>query len=648
MQVRVGRASGERGDRKGSDERGAVSASIGKRTLVEPAGGLAAGQAVGHQPLDFSQPQRRLPRLQLRDVPHDDGAVARGLEAAPVQRKATGESAPAGTAPADLARGVQLKSGNDQPGDAYERHADAVADAVVAGRSAAPLLDHIADGPIAGGSSGQPAVQRKSANQTTTPPGLPDPVPAASIPPPASEPHIDAEGNEIIQDSGHWHLLGPPKSLRFPIAAGYKYQLLPINPNASYAALHARLLAIAAEQLAYANSLKGDMKYWFAKVYYFVTTHEIEAIDAGVYLYPHMKMQEVALFHAAYKVNLDAWQAGNKDKVEAHWKKAFEAADSEQGGTWYKPRSMELMHALLPSMQAHIRFDLPRALATCFVLHYAGIPGTGMSDFKADFDTMGPVFDKAQESLLSEIKDETWRSDPGRYGPVQNSGFPFIFSVPLERQHTFEKASRLAGGMQAGTTNRQYTDGMRRQAKGAHPFASDNDFAVDGTDVGDQFNWMNQPGAVPERAAPAPGYQPALPPPSFPEMLFFKQGRGQGDDRLEQAICDDQNLLPLKALAAWTRKVRDAEIYIEGHASAEGETVDNATLASMRAFLVKSFLWHCGADNKHNRVVDVGKGEVGATARPEWRYVAVKIVKPGTSRQQYNVPNPNLPSEAVP
>jgi hypothetical protein len=189
---------------------------------------------------------------------------------------------------------------------------------------------------------------------------------------------------------------------------------------------------------------------------------------------------------------------------------------------------------------------------------------------------------------------------------------------------------------------------MRRQAKGAHPFASDNDFAVDGTDVGDQFNWMNQPGAVPERAAPAPGYQPALPPPSFPEMLFFKQGRGQGDDRLEQAICDDQNLLPLKALAAWTRKVRDAEIYIEGHASAEGETVDNATLASMRAFLVKSFLWHCGADNKHNRVVDVGKGEVGATARPEWRYVAVKIVKPGTSRQQYNVPNPNLPSEAVP
>ena len=151
------------------------------------------------------------------------------------------------------------------------------------------------------------------------------------------------------------------------------------------------------------------MKYWFAKVYYFVTTHELAAIDSAVYLYPHMKMQEVAQFHAAYKANLDAWNAGNKDKVEAHWKKAFEAAESEQGGSLLKPRSMELMHALLPSMQAHIRFDLPRAIATCFALHHGGIPGTSMADFRTDFDGMGPVFDKAQTSLLSEIKDDTWQ-----------------------------------------------------------------------------------------------------------------------------------------------------------------------------------------------------------------------------------------------
>ncbi|HLL23198.1 MAG TPA: DUF4157 domain-containing protein [Kofleriaceae bacterium] len=48
--------------------------------------------------------------------------------------------------------GVQLKGGIGEQGDAYEREADAVADAVVAGRSAAPLLARYVGG--AGGSGG--------------------------------------------------------------------------------------------------------------------------------------------------------------------------------------------------------------------------------------------------------------------------------------------------------------------------------------------------------------------------------------------------------------------------------------------------------------------------------------------------------------
>jgi hypothetical protein len=58
--------------------------------------------------------------------------------------------------------GVQLKAGIDQPGDSYERHADAVADAVVAGRSAAPLLDQVSRA----GTSGA-AVQRKPGDPST-------------------------------------------------------------------------------------------------------------------------------------------------------------------------------------------------------------------------------------------------------------------------------------------------------------------------------------------------------------------------------------------------------------------------------------------------------------------------------------------------
>jgi hypothetical protein len=51
--------------------------------------------------------------------------------------------------------GVQLRGGVGEAGDAYERHADAVADAVVAGKPAGGILDQ-----MVGGGSHSPAVQR--------------------------------------------------------------------------------------------------------------------------------------------------------------------------------------------------------------------------------------------------------------------------------------------------------------------------------------------------------------------------------------------------------------------------------------------------------------------------------------------------------
>ncbi|MBL8625425.1 MAG: DUF4157 domain-containing protein [Myxococcales bacterium] len=55
--------------------------------------------------------------------------------------------------------GVSLKGGVGEAGDPYERHADAVADAVVAGRSAEPLLDAMV-GPASGGATA--GVQRQA------------------------------------------------------------------------------------------------------------------------------------------------------------------------------------------------------------------------------------------------------------------------------------------------------------------------------------------------------------------------------------------------------------------------------------------------------------------------------------------------------
>ena len=59
--------------------------------------------------------------------------------------------------------GVHLKGGVGAAGDVYERHADAVADRVVAGESAEALLDQ----PATGGSSTSTAVQRAEISETT-------------------------------------------------------------------------------------------------------------------------------------------------------------------------------------------------------------------------------------------------------------------------------------------------------------------------------------------------------------------------------------------------------------------------------------------------------------------------------------------------
>ncbi|ACY16763.1 DUF4157 domain-containing protein [Haliangium ochraceum] len=101
---------------------------------------------------------------------HVGGAAAEASDAIGASAYATGNDVAFKSAP-DLhtaaheaahvvqqSQGVQLKGGVGEVGDAYERHADAVADRVVAGESAADLL-------AAGPGGGAAGVQRKSADQ---------------------------------------------------------------------------------------------------------------------------------------------------------------------------------------------------------------------------------------------------------------------------------------------------------------------------------------------------------------------------------------------------------------------------------------------------------------------------------------------------
>jgi len=83
--------------------------------------------------------------------------------------------------------GVSLSGGVGQAGDAYEQHADAVADAVVAGKSAEPILSEMTGGAPASGDVQKRSVQRRAVQREETPPvtpaeSTPTPTPTVAAP----------------------------------------------------------------------------------------------------------------------------------------------------------------------------------------------------------------------------------------------------------------------------------------------------------------------------------------------------------------------------------------------------------------------------------------------------------------------------------
>jgi hypothetical protein len=194
---------GDRASRGGGDGGGAstpVQRSPGKRSLVETRypvqrrteqPGADDEQVHGAAEAGLAQPSSALPfsdRIQSSFGRHDvsgiqahvGGAASMASDAMGAEAYATGNhvafrgTPDLHTAAHEAAHvvqqraGVSLKGGVGEEGDPYERHADAVADAVVAGRSAESLLDAMT--PSSGGTGS--AVQRKNYQQVGLASGL--------------------------------------------------------------------------------------------------------------------------------------------------------------------------------------------------------------------------------------------------------------------------------------------------------------------------------------------------------------------------------------------------------------------------------------------------------------------------------------------
>lgn len=157
----------------------------------------AQGTASGGGPMPFAaQIQRSFGSHDVSGVQaHTGGDAAKASKAMGADAYATGNHVAFGKSP-DLhtaaheaahvvqqKAGVSLSGGVGKSGDAYEQHADAVADAVVQGQSAEPILDKMAGGGGGAQTTQRRAIQRFAVQRVDTPPSeTPGGTPATTPP----------------------------------------------------------------------------------------------------------------------------------------------------------------------------------------------------------------------------------------------------------------------------------------------------------------------------------------------------------------------------------------------------------------------------------------------------------------------------------
>jgi hypothetical protein len=198
------------GTAPGSSQQGneiaATSASEGENVQERAAAGVASGSG-GALPYR-DQIQASFGRHDIGQVEaHVGGEAARAAADIGAQAFATGNKVAFAdqpdlhTAAHEAAHvvqqrgGVQLKGGVGRAGDRYEQHADAVADHVVAGRSAEGVLDQMAGATSTSGRHAAPTVQRKPPPGSSSAPEQADaPASTASSPGVTSETSANGAG----------------------------------------------------------------------------------------------------------------------------------------------------------------------------------------------------------------------------------------------------------------------------------------------------------------------------------------------------------------------------------------------------------------------------------------------------------------------
>ena len=203
-------------------------------------------------------------------------------------------------------------------------------------------------------------------------------------------------------------------------------------------ALRAVGVGVAASQEALADELlaAGDPRGHFARVYQYVTEGLLAAVDEGRFDHPGWVLRLVPVFDGYFTGNVRASGA----EVEPHWQRAFTTMERVRDGSPFEA----MVQAVVAGMRAHIEDDLPRALATVYAEHYAGV--CEHVRFRADYLRMTDIFPAAGARLMAALP--RWRWAPGALlvdmfapAPLREQLFERrVYPISRSRSRAFDQA----------------------------------------------------------------------------------------------------------------------------------------------------------------------------------------------------------------
>lgn len=222
-----------------------------------------------------------------------------------------------------------------------------------------------------------------------------------------------------------------------------------------------------ADSLLSASGEVTDYRYWFARVYQFVSEYELEFAKNTNFYYPSYVMRSVIYFEKIFEDNFNAYDMGGK--VEDHWKQAFKAASKEFEKTkmfehmmlrpslnphddgsgaalnYLLQSVMGSVISLVQSMKAHIRFDLPRAETWVYNTYYKHMPGVKLEDFRDDFMAMSGVFDNAAAKMNDHMAGKLGVPVHKMPSLLQDTSMRNFFDADMaaERADTWRRAELL-------------------------------------------------------------------------------------------------------------------------------------------------------------------------------------------------------------